>query len=576
MAEANQSLPETAEPIPLRIVIGVTGHRDLEAKAIDKIEESLNLIFDRICKMFPGTKYTEVKFACLSPLAEGADRLVAKTLLKYREDTLLKVVLPLEKSDYLKDFKTRESKVEFNDLFNKARFPVTLRGKSISDEYPPDMLDGARAQAYEDVGKFVVDHCDILIALWDGNGAKGKGGTGHIVEYARESQCPIFTLNTLAPEQVEFIEGKGIIQSMYKKIDKFNTNLVEKGPSENYVNNQYNSLFSTKKYPLAGNIEKLTKNLVKKYLIPYYVVASQQAKKFQRIYKNVGLSVFWMAFLSVFCISFGIIFLNSHPFIFLAESVILTLILVLIAYANRIHSHRNWLESRFFTERIRTSFFLTICGIEIPPVYINRRDVEETRSSTWMLPAFEEIVNRMPSGSGISWDNLEVLSQYVKSAWLGNQLLYHQGSADSRNERGALSSSGKGIINQNITMSETLEKMGSWVFYVALAVASIHFISHMLFQVSHHHPVSLTMTLFALTLPAVASAFESIRNHRQYRQLVIRSKKVSFALRNIERRFILLTPKKFEGLVKETEQVLLEEAEEWITLMSFSQLHKAV
>ena len=40
--------------------------------------------------------------------------------------------------------------------------------------------------------QWMVDHCDLLIAIWD----ETKGGTGNCVEYARSIKKPILIINT--------------------------------------------------------------------------------------------------------------------------------------------------------------------------------------------------------------------------------------------------------------------------------------------------------------------------------------------------------------------------------------------
>jgi hypothetical protein len=37
----------------------------------------------------------------------------------------------------------------------------------------------------------VVDNCDVFVAVWDGEGAQGQGGTGEIVERARSQGKPV-------------------------------------------------------------------------------------------------------------------------------------------------------------------------------------------------------------------------------------------------------------------------------------------------------------------------------------------------------------------------------------------------
>jgi len=48
-----------------------------------------------------------------------------------------------------------------------------------------------REASYEAVGLYVLDHCDVLVAVLDGQGAQGQGGTGHIVAEARMRGLPL-------------------------------------------------------------------------------------------------------------------------------------------------------------------------------------------------------------------------------------------------------------------------------------------------------------------------------------------------------------------------------------------------
>ena len=50
---------------------------------------------------------------------------------------------------------------------------------------------GDSEHAFFEAGKFIVDQCDVLFAVWDGEKAEGLGGTGDIVEYARQQGRPV-------------------------------------------------------------------------------------------------------------------------------------------------------------------------------------------------------------------------------------------------------------------------------------------------------------------------------------------------------------------------------------------------
>lgn len=150
--------------------IGVTGHRSLADPA--SARSAVDLALDRLL----GSCAAAV---VISPLAEGADRLVARCVLA-RPGAALEVPLPLPISDYLDDFGSPASKAEFLALVELARSVDVVPGSEPS-----------RPAAYERVGRAVVDGCDVLLALWDGQPGAGRGGTAEIVHYARGRGVPV-------------------------------------------------------------------------------------------------------------------------------------------------------------------------------------------------------------------------------------------------------------------------------------------------------------------------------------------------------------------------------------------------
>jgi hypothetical protein len=152
-------------------VVGVTGHRVLAEP--EQIRAGVTTALQRFEQIFPGQRLSVV-----SALAEGADRIVATEVLA-RPDGQLTAVLPLDTADYLTDFKSAESRTAFWNLIGRASEVIELP------------LSASRQAAYEAAGVYVLDHCDVLIAIWDGQEAQGKGGTGAIVARARQRQLPI-------------------------------------------------------------------------------------------------------------------------------------------------------------------------------------------------------------------------------------------------------------------------------------------------------------------------------------------------------------------------------------------------
>jgi len=131
------------QAISARIVIGVAGHHKLEnqpalAQAVRSAIQSIN-------QKLPPTRSTPVGLCVLSPLAEGADSLVAKEVLKV-PGAMLEVVLPLEKDDYMRDFQTKESNEEFEGLLSQAESIKVLP------------LRFSRTEVYGQAGYYMVDH----------------------------------------------------------------------------------------------------------------------------------------------------------------------------------------------------------------------------------------------------------------------------------------------------------------------------------------------------------------------------------------------------------------------------------
>jgi hypothetical protein len=189
------------EAIPYGIRLGVTGHRKLDdPEALQALVKKA--IDTEIEKLFPeeskastrqvqkaGT--TAISYRVLSPLAEGANRLVAQVVLD-EPGARLDAVLPLVLEDYLEDFETEESRIEFGELLDRCRKPVFLRTRRIQDDrHAPEAQADLRSDAYAALGGYVVDHCDVLIAVWDGEPARGRCGTAEIVEYALQRNRPV-------------------------------------------------------------------------------------------------------------------------------------------------------------------------------------------------------------------------------------------------------------------------------------------------------------------------------------------------------------------------------------------------
>src|SRR5260370_4526820 len=139
------------------LVIGVTGHRDLREEDREHIRNSVRKVFTELRKQYPSTP-----FVLLSPLAEGADRLVAEVALG-ESDTRLIAPLPMPKDMYEADFEDPNSLAEFNRLLGRAdqSFEISL----LADEAAVSHPGPERNLQYEAIGKYIAGESQISIAL---------------------------------------------------------------------------------------------------------------------------------------------------------------------------------------------------------------------------------------------------------------------------------------------------------------------------------------------------------------------------------------------------------------------------
>jgi hypothetical protein len=485
---------------------------------------------------------------------------VAEEVLKRDQDAVLKAILPFTVSDYLEDFTTEASREEFARLLSKDRSPLSLRVIPLRDEFPLELLPAARRQAYEDVGRYIVRHSDVMIALWEEDPEGGKGGTARTVDYAREVNCPTYVINPNHPADFKTISGDSTTAALFKEIDTFNSRITRLAAQPEYEKNVMNQIFANPRIPEGRRISAEVIKLIKDNLIPYYIPASTLAKHYQKVYRLAGLLVFWSAFAIVSTVSIGILFLHSPPAVFLIEFILLAAISALIAYAGRLkRSHHNWMEYRFLTERIRSGFFLAACGVERPPILVGRRGGLASETTEWMNLALTEIWAKLPRLHACTMGNCRLLGDFVVKAWLDEQIDFHEKTFERNHRR-----------------SRRFEKAGEVVFFLAMAVAISHFLLPMAFVRFHELAFANTLTLLSLVLPALGATIGAIRSHREYKRLAMRSRKMAHELRELKKVFTLITPGKLEGLLRGTEQVMIEESRDWLALMTFAELHKAV
>lgn len=146
----------------------------------------------------------EAMLRMISPLARGADRLAARAALDAGYQ--LYVPMPFAQAEYEKDFTgsdgrhedevslpAEEDLAEFRELLGQASGKLSIDGSRHAD---PVLADNTLSgYSYEAAGRFVVRHCDLLLAIWDGKPGNGRGGTAEIVFHAASMGVPIWWIH---------------------------------------------------------------------------------------------------------------------------------------------------------------------------------------------------------------------------------------------------------------------------------------------------------------------------------------------------------------------------------------------
>ena len=168
------------------LVVAVTGHRDLVPGELPGLRERVRAFLGSLRSQYP-----DRDLAVMTPLAEGADRLVAE--VAFDLGLPITVILPMPAQLYVEDFETAESRAHFEHLRAAAtdvfELPLTAGNTRHSiREHGPD-----RARQYAQLGVFLSAHCHILLALWDGKGSDDLGGTAQVVRFHQDDIMPGYT-----------------------------------------------------------------------------------------------------------------------------------------------------------------------------------------------------------------------------------------------------------------------------------------------------------------------------------------------------------------------------------------------
>ena len=387
------------------LVIGVTGHRDPRGEDIEALKRRVGQVFDGLARDYL-TADGATPIVVLSSLAEGADQLVASVALE--RGAILIAPLPMPLEEYRKDFQfglTPNALSEFDRLLARA---------AAAPEIP--LLDGAtiealrddarrRAMQYREAGLYIVRHCQILLALWDGDQSDVKtGGTAEIVRRQREGAplanaasvraCidgtesgPIVTIVTPrrdTPGSMKIATkpwGRALTASASDSDAKlwrdfetwiqlttsFNadaTGLLPSKEGEAKIDQSFDRLFDAPDAPALGASARAHALAEAPLFCSLYAVADALAQEYQQRFTRVWTWLFSFGFLMVAALSF-ISNAPSHKIYALcAYQALIVGSLGVYWLARRRRLQAKFLDYRALSEALRVAIFWKIAGVD--------------------------------------------------------------------------------------------------------------------------------------------------------------------------------------------------------------------
>jgi hypothetical protein len=146
--------------------IGVTGHAELSTETSRRVLDATTAAL---------REYAGPQLHGITCLAHGADQLFAKAMLAVRGT--FEVVLPAR--DYRERMTGGRARAAFDALLRRATKVSTMPFARSSRE------------AYLAASTEMLDRCDLLFAIWDGQPSRNKGDTAHVVSVAQDRQMEI-------------------------------------------------------------------------------------------------------------------------------------------------------------------------------------------------------------------------------------------------------------------------------------------------------------------------------------------------------------------------------------------------
>jgi hypothetical protein len=487
--------------IPLFHVVGFSGHRQIAdppglAVAIADALVSLR-------------KQAHGEWLGLSSVAEGGDQLFVEQVRSL--GLAWHAILPLPNAEFAKDFTPIEWAAVERTLEHAEHVRVITE-------------NGSREDAYLDCGMATVDGADVLLAVWDGEPARGKGGTGDVVSYARTLGKPLVLIDANTFK---------VTRENLGNLERTDTSLAK-----------LNKLPST---PVgdSGNPFKAPPAIFAFQQKCDYA-ASKGAPQFRRLIVLTVLLHVAATLIAAAALAYEIHY-SVVPWLKLACLAGALGVALLLRHHH--HSHHNWVRCRLAAEFCRS--LLATWGLPRASPLFEDLDLPEIRGLSRSLHILH---SRSANTQPVPIDEFKDI--YVEKR-IDDQLEYFR-----RQEARAL------------PMFNRL-KLGFWIATILALISTLAYAICHTAQIEVSHATRETVFYFLpISLPIIAAALISLISINDLQRRVARYREMQLMLEESRKRVAYCqTWNSLERVVLKTERALLQEVIEWHSLTSFAESH---
>lgn len=554
-------VPTQSPPRPrFALSLGVTGHRSESlgsnyAAVAARVERVLREVAAASNETFAANRDWFADEApwlsIVSPLADGADQIAAEAAIAIGFE--LQVVLPFPR-DHSRGEVPEARRANFDRLANSASRFLELPGKA---DKPLD--------AYVMAGRATVAHCDLLIAVWDGEVPRGRGGTGEVVELAMSRGTPIVhvPVDPEMPVSLLWSAYDPAVLTMHSDyVDRrpFDeeqlADLLDRllAPPRDEFERAYLAAFCTERthqfrarveYPLllatagvtgfgpkdfrSNRAAALREAEWQRYCeactdrhgvnLPLDLLGDAQgwsdqlANHFAQNYRSGHILNFSLAALAV-VVGFAGFMLPASKLSLAAIEFVLALIILLNTHFGIRHEwHRRWLDYRQLAERLRPLRSLKLLGIAAPDPPGTRANPVARRWIDWYAAAVWRAMG-CPAGR-IAPESVPALAESIAAHEVDPQIEFHQAQC-----------------RQIMLLDRRLERISSGAFLATLLVSAAAVIA-LLIDPALVGRWQYWLTLVFVGLPAIGAAIFGIRFQGDFGGSALRSSATAASLADL-------------------------------------------